>query len=169
MNFWIHFAFDYCLANLRGCLINIFTAEQFNMSHEEQPIAKEHEKYTNFDEASLVHEEVLYQTEKIKITSKNIILQSYFFPFGLRKVIPLDHVKGFELRRNVGIMEMKTWGMAADFEVWWHMDFAKSFGERNAIIIDVGSWPKIGFCPGEGHLSACQEVEAILNKYCHGH
>eukprot|EP01039_Chlorochromonas_danica_P003355 gene3354-3678_t len=110
---------------------------------------------------------ILYKDEKIKITKNGILLYSYWFPFGLQKFIPFEDIKHFELRKNVSQFFMKGWGIAADLEVWWPMDFKKMFGDRHAIVLDTGDWPKIGFCPEYGNLNAAEKVYAILEEYCH--
>ena len=134
----------------------------------EQSVAPDHEKYTHFDEAEVNQNETLYEDPKIKITNRHVVLRSYWFPFGLKKVIPFGDIKHCEIRRNVPMFEMKSWGMGVDLQVWWHMDFAKVFGDRNAIILDVGGWPKIGFCPAEGEIEAVERVYALINEHCPG-
>ncbi len=134
----------------------------------EQVIAPENVKMSELDSEDVVKDqEILYEDEKIKITKKGILLFSYWFPFGLQKFIPFEEIKHYELRKKVSHFFMKAWGIAADFSVWWPMDFKKRFGERNAIVLDTGGWPKIGFCPGYGNLEAVEKVHAIIAQHCH--
>ncbi len=113
--------------------------------------------------------EVLYEDDKVKITNTGILLSAYWFPLGTKKFIPFKDIKNAEVRRKVSHFFMKAWGIAADFEVWWPMDFKKRFGDRNAIIVDTGSWPKVGFCPGYGNLADVEKVYAIIAERCHEH
>ncbi len=136
---------------------------------EEQLVAPQNVKFTKFEENMVENQEILYEDEKIKITSKGVLLYSYWFPFGLKKFIPFESIKHHEIRKNISHFHIKAWGIAADFEVWWHMDFKKRFGERNAIILDVGGWPKIGFCPAYGKLEDVEKAYDIIAEHCHEH
>ena len=110
---------------------------------------------------------ILYDDGKIKISTEGIELSWYWFPIGPSKFIPFDSIRSHRLRRHMTIFEMKSWGMGADFQVWWHLDFRKFNGDRNAIIIDVGGWPKIGFYPGGGNLDEVEKAYAIISARCH--
>lgn len=140
-----------------------------NGKEQEQLIAPQNLRFTEFSEKTVTSQDILYEDDKMKISSKGILLYSYWFPFGLKKFIPFKEIRKFEIRRNVSHFYIKAWGIAADFEVWWHMDFKKRFGDRNAIILDCGGWPKIGFCPGYGKLECVEKAYAIIAEHCHEH
>ena len=114
-------------------------------------------------------QDVLYEDQKMKITRDGIILYCFWFPFAQQKFIPFENIKHHKLHPHISHFFMKSWGIAADFQVWWPMDFKKRLGERNAIILDLGGWPKIGFCPGYGKLEVVQKVYDIITAHCHEH
>ncbi len=48
-------------------------------------------------------------------------------------------------------------------EVWWHCDSKRPvfISETNAIVIDIGGWPKVGITPNHG---STEIVELVFNK-----
>jgi hypothetical protein len=50
----------------------------------------------------------------------------------------------------------------------WHCDMQRQFGQRNAIVIDVGAYPLIGMTPGHGDLGEVEILEGKLRQLCFG-
>ena len=109
--------------------------------------------------------EVLYRDDKITITDKEVILNMYYFPFGTKRVIPLRSIKSFKCYFPRSFLSMKSWGMGIDFDVWWHADFQRKWGDCHAIVLNTGEWPSAGITPGSGKKETVRRVQNILNRY----
>lgn len=44
----------------------------------------------------------------------------------------------------------------------WHCDMRRQLGDRNSIVIDAGSWPRIGLTPGHGNAEEVDYVHSAL-------
>lgn len=109
--------------------------------------------------------QVLYEDSCMRITDKDIEMKWYIFPLGTKKVIPLRKVKSFKVYQPRRWYEMKSWGMGADFQVWWNCDMRRQFGDRHAIVLNTGEWPNVGMTPGHGKADEVRKVQRILNRY----
>lgn len=111
------------------------------------------------------NEEILYEDDKITITNTEIRVKMYYFPWGGSKVILLRDVKSFKAYKPRGMFQMKEWGMGIDLEVWWYCDMRRIFKPRHAIVIDTGSYPKIGLTPCSGDPAAVNRVQEVLRRF----
>ena len=85
-------------------------------------------------------------------------------------MIPLSKIKKISAEFPRSFLKMKSWGMGMDMSVWWSCDFQRQlcghrFG-RNAIVLDVGTYPKVGLTPGHGTLADAQFVAQKLRELC---
>jgi hypothetical protein len=109
-------------------------------------------------------DQVLYQDDKMVITEKEISLKLYYFPIGTKRIVKLKKVKSFKVYQPRSFFKMKSWGMGIDFDVWWHCDFQRKWGDRHAIVLDTGEWPSIGITPGSGNRENVAQVQRVLGR-----
>lgn len=109
--------------------------------------------------------EILFEDDHMIITDKEIILKNYYFPLFTSKTIKLNEIKSFKLYQPRSFFTMKSWGMAIDFEVWWHLDMKRKYNDRFAIVLNTNQWPKIGITPRSGKAESVIHVSKILKKY----
>lgn len=117
------------------------------------------------DAAATATEQILYEDDKIQITEKQITLKMFYFPLGLSKTIPISTIQSFKAYRPRSFLQMKGWGMGTDFNVWWHCDLRRQFGDRHAIVLKLrDSWPHVGLTPGSGDPSKTERVLNVLRE-----
>jgi hypothetical protein len=65
------------------------------------------------------------------------------------------------LKVNDGVLKFLTAiGLSSNL-CRWHYNFGREFGSRNAVVIDVGSWPKYGLTPGDG---AIEDIDFFVSQ-----
>mgnify|MGYP003385627765 CR=1 FL=1 len=109
--------------------------------------------------------DILYQDDKITITNTEITVKMYYFPIGTSRVIPLRSIKSFKAYRPRSMFQMKDWGMGIDLDTWWYCDFRRYSHPGHAVVIDTGSYPKIGLTPGSGDPDAVNRVQEVLRRF----
>ena len=102
---------------------------------------------------------VLYKDRWITCTRRGLVIGGYYFPFGFRKRIPYEEIRGVELVQ-MGVFSGKgrIWG-TSHLGYWAHLDPRRP--RKNAgLIIDVGRFVKPFITPDNP-----EEVKQILEGH----
>uniref|UniRef100_A0AC34QJ89 Uncharacterized protein n=1 Tax=Panagrolaimus sp. JU765 TaxID=591449 RepID=A0AC34QJ89_9BILA len=90
----------------------------------------------------------LYKDQYVTLYKDELVINSYFFPFGSEKTIKVKDIIGVYYDKQgflKGLGKVKDWGMSLN-PVWWGCDLKRSFTSNNFnVIVDTGEWPKKGF------------------------
>ncbi|CAG8696611.1 9097_t:CDS:2 [Dentiscutata erythropus] len=90
----------------------------------------------------------LYSDKFITVTSKNLIIKNYYFPFAGSLTIPLTEIDSVDNAEdlNLWMLSMKEWGMGLS-NIWFALDFTRSFLPKDKIgIVTVkNGWIRKGF------------------------
>ncbi|RIB16510.1 hypothetical protein C2G38_2038524 [Gigaspora rosea] len=93
-------------------------------------------------------DEHLYSDVFITVTSKELIIKNYYFPFAASLTIPLTEIISVDNADdlNIGLLSMKEWGMALS-NIWFALDFTRSFRPKEKIgVVKVkNQWMRKGF------------------------
>ena len=81
-------------------------------------------------------DQVLFEDRDVKITSKEVIIKCYYFPFGNRKVIPFSRIKKIE-KRELGWAKARLWGMDVTQWGYWLAGDRKRWSRTHFIGIQV--------------------------------
>jgi hypothetical protein len=108
----------------------------------------------------------LYDDGNVQLTKHSLVLRGYYFPFNTSRTIPLKDIKRVTMCYPRAFLQMKSWGMGIDLQTWWHLDFGRIGGPRNALVIHTGAYPSAGITPGHGVLDTCVAVERHLRQLC---
>lgn len=82
---------------------------------------------------------VLYQDRWIECTDVALIIRGYYFPFGLKKTIPYDRIRGlreFTIGKASG--QWRIWG-SGDLTHWFNLDPDRTRKTR-ALELDLGKF-----------------------------
>ena len=103
--------------------------------------------------------DVLYADHLLRITEDAIIFERYYFPFGLRKVVPLSAIE----RVGVAPPSLSTgkWRLhgSGGFTHWFPMDMARPTRDRIFMAYLNTQAVRIGFTAVDG-----ERVEQLLRK-----
>lgn len=79
----------------------------------------------------------IYEDKFIRIDSRGITLDLYFFPFG-SKFIAWREIKSISIRSatKLPLLEGKGWGMALS-DIWWACDLSRQWSDRTLVVIEV--------------------------------
>ena len=85
-------------------------------------------------------DDVLYKDKFCKLTSKDLVIYTYYFPIGLSLKIPLDKITNVWNGAEYGLtfMDSKAWGMAMS-PIWWACDLGRHAlrDDQDIIIVEV--------------------------------
>ncbi|CAG8479603.1 10217_t:CDS:2 [Scutellospora calospora] len=79
-------------------------------------------------------EPILYSDKFIIITTKNLTIKNYYFPFATSFVIPLIKIVSVDTAEelNLGFFSLKSWGMPCS-NIWFALDFSRHFNPKSKI------------------------------------
>ncbi|CAG8727890.1 21140_t:CDS:2 [Gigaspora margarita] len=99
-------------------------------------------------ETTEIDEHTLYSDGYITVTSKELIIKNYYFPFAGSLTIPLTEIISVDNADdlNLGLLSMKEWGMPLS-NIWFALDFTRSFRPKEKIgVVKVkNQWIRKGF------------------------
>ena len=98
------------------------------------------------DNRKLLKSEVLYEDRFCKVTSREIKVYNYYFPFKTAKVLHMDEIEKVILKENLGFFEKKIWGMPC-VKVFYALDCSRLSKTTGIWIKPKGSSIKIGLTP----------------------
>eukprot|EP00041_Stephanoeca_diplocostata_P005611 m.64955 g.64955 ORF g.64955 m.64955 type:complete len:232 (+) comp15901_c0_seq1:223-918(+) len=103
--------------------------------------------------------EPIYKNTGCTLYRDRLVVHVWYFPLATSKTIPLAAIRK-AYAPNVQFLAHKQWGMGVDFDVWWALDMSFSpTGKR--VIVDTGTWPKIGFSPIRGSAGAADFLRVL--------
>jgi hypothetical protein len=81
---------------------------------------------------------VVYRDRWIECTAEAVIIHGYYFPFGGKKTIPYEHIRGVRAVPMGPLTgQWRIWG-SGDFKHWAHYDPQRP-QKHTALVLDVGS------------------------------
>ena len=103
--------------------------------------------------ASFYQYYVLRSSNKLTRTAlRSAPIRRYVFPTGGTKSIPIREIRRVSAPTDLGLLNHKGWGMAADFQVWWACQACASnllsglHGELDTrVVVSHACWPDVGF------------------------
>jgi hypothetical protein len=101
---------------------------------------------------------VLFSNRFVTVTTDEIVVETYYFPFGNKKHIPISKVARALVKPNPGLLHMKHWGMALS-KIWWPLDWSRHSRERYIHIEVEGSWVAVGITMDDAEID--QAIGAI--------
>ncbi len=101
---------------------------------------------------------VLYRDRWIECTTDALIIHGYYFPFGNRKVIPYDRIRGLqEITMGPATGQWRIWG-SGDFRHYMNLDPGRTRKTR-ALILDMGRFVRPVISPDN-----VDQVKAIIEE-----
>lgn len=101
-----------------------------------------------------------YKDGLVEITDREMVFQSYYFPFGSARHVPLGDIERIEVRPpSVWSGSWRIWG-SGDFQTWFPLDGARPGRDRIFIAHLRGSSRRIGFT-----VEHSDEVIAVLKEH----
>lgn len=100
----------------------------------------------------------MFSNRFVTVTTDEIVVETYYFPFGNKKHIPISKVARALVKPNPGLLHIKHWGMALS-RIWWPLDWSRIARERYIHIEVEGSWVAVGITMDDAEID--QAIGAI--------
>jgi hypothetical protein len=110
---------------------------------------------------------ILYQDERITCDDEGIVIDTYYFPFGSKRVTYAQIREALEYDMGSGIWNgrWRIWG-SGDFRHWFNYDPHRP-DKRIALILDLGGWVRPVITPSDPNV-VCGILEDRGIRVSHG-